>query len=205
MSANSIGVLGGTFNPVHNQHIQLAKNACEQLSLSRVLLMPSGLSYLKKDMNVLPSDKRYEMCRLAAEDLPFLEVSDLEIKRTGNTYTCDTIKELLEQDPHSTYYFIIGADTLFMLDRWKEPEYIFEHCIIAVAARADAKEHTDIGLVRKIREYEGKYNAAVRLIDINVSDLSSSYIRELASGGKDIRRFVPDKVAKYITENRLYR
>ena len=205
MSINSIGILGGTFNPIHNQHIQLARCAYEQLSLESVLLMPSGVSYLKKSSEVLPAGIRYEMCSLAAEDEPFLKVSDIETKRSGNTYTCDTLKALLEQDPGLTYYFIIGADTLFMLDQWKNPEYIFAHCVIAVAARADQKEHSDIGLVRRIREYEGKYNAAVRLLDINISDLSSSTVREMAREGRDLRKFVPSKVAEYIKKNGLYR
>ncbi|MBQ9606024.1 MAG: nicotinate-nucleotide adenylyltransferase [Lachnospiraceae bacterium] len=205
MSSNSIGILGGTFNPIHNQHVRLAKSAYEQLALSKVMLMPSGVSYLKKDMDVLPADKRYEMCNLAAEEEPFLEVSDIEIRRTGNTYTCDTIRELLEADPHSTYYFIIGADTLFMLDKWREPGYIFGHCVIAVAARKGDADHSETGLIRKIREYEGRYNAAIRIIDISISDLSSSMIREMAGNGKDIRPYVPEKVAEYIIKNGLYR
>ncbi len=205
MGRRSVGILGGTFNPIHDQHILLAKSAYEQLSLSRVILMPSGVSYLKRSQDVLPSDLRYEMCLLAAEDISFLEVSDLEIKRSGNSYTRDTIQQLLEADPSSTYYFITGSDTFFMLDQWKDPEYIFSHCIIAVAQRADAENHTYTDLIRKIREYEGRYNAAIRPLDIRISDLSSSTVREYIAEGRDIRSFVPDKVAKYIKENGLYR
>ena len=205
MGRGSVGILGGTFNPIHDQHILLAKSAYEQLSLSRVILMPSGVSYLKRNQDVLPSDLRYEMCLLAAEDISFLEVSDMEIKRSGNSYTRDTIQQLLEADPSSTYYFITGSDTFFMLDKWKDPEYIFSHCIIAVAQRADAANRTDTDLIRKIREYEGRYNAAIRTLDIRISDLSSSTVRDYIAEGRDIRSFVPDKVAKYIKENRLYR
>ena len=167
--------------------------------------MPSGVSYLKRNQDVLPSDQRYEMCLLAAEDISFLEVSDMEIKRSGNSYTRDTIKQLLQDDPSSTYYFITGTDTFFMLDKWKDPEYIFSHCIIAVAQRADAANRTDTDLIRKIREYEGRYNAAIRTLDIRISDLSSSTVRDYIAEGRDIRSFVPDKVAKYIKENGLYR
>ena len=205
MGRGSVGILGGTFNPIHDQHILLAKSAYEQLSLSRVILMPSGVSYLKRNQDVLPSDQRYEMCLLAAEDISFLEVSDMEIKRSGNSYTRDTIKQLLQDDPSSTYYFITGTDTFFMLDKWKDPEYIFSHCIIAVAQRADAANRTDTDLIRKIREYEGRYNAAIRTLDIRISDLSSSTVRDYIAEGRDIRSFVPDKVAKYIKENGLYR
>ena len=167
--------------------------------------MPSGVSYLKRNQDVLPSDQRYEMCLLAAEDISFLEVSDMEIKRSGNSYTRDTIQQLLEADPSSTCYFITGSDTFFMLDKWKDPEYIFSHCIIAVAQRADAANRTDTDLIRKIREYEGRYNAAIRTLDIRISDLSSSTVRDYIAEGRDIRSFVPDKVAKYIKENGLYR
>ena len=92
MGRRSVGILGGTFNPIHDQHILLAKSAYEQLSLSRVILMPSGVSYLKRNQDVLPSDLRYEMCLLAAEDISFLEVSDMEIKRSGNSVSAISSK-----------------------------------------------------------------------------------------------------------------
>ncbi len=204
MSEKSIGILGGTFNPIHNQHLLLAKCAYEQLNLGKILLMPSGVSYLKKDIGVLPAEIRYKMCSLVAEEIPYLEVSDIEVKRSGNTYTYETIRELYEKDSSYTYYFIAGADTLFMLDQWKEPAYIFEHCVIAVAARLDDK-YTEEAIRLKIKEYEGRYNAVIRLVDINVSDLSSSMIRQMVSDGKDISDYVPESVAAYIKQNRIYR
>lgn len=203
MSEKNIGILGGTFNPIHNQHILLAKCAYEQLKLDKVLLMPSGVSYLKKDTGVLPAEIRYKMCSLVAEEIPYLEVSDIEVKRSGNTYTYETLRELYEKDSSGTYYFIAGADTLFMLDKWKEPAYIFEHCVIAVAARLDDM-CTEDAIKLKIKEYEGKYNAVIRLVDINVSDLSSSMIRQMVSEGKDIRPYVPESVAEYIEHNGIY-
>lgn len=205
MSSNSVGILGGTFNPIHNQHLHLAECAFRQLSLSKVMLMPSGISYLKAGTDVLPADKRLEMCYLAAEDIPYLEVSDIEIKRSGNTYTCDTLKELIAAAPGNTYYLIIGADTFFMLDKWRDPEYIFGNCIIAVASRPDGDADVSERLRLKIREYEGRFNAAVRLIDIDVSPLSSSMIRELINKNGNADRYLPKKVADYIKMNGLYR
>ncbi len=204
MSKMSIGILGGTFNPIHNQHVLLAKCAYEQLKLDKVLLMPSGVSYLKKDTGVLPAQTRYDMCALVADEIPYLEVSDIEVKRSGNTYTHETIRELYEKDLSVTYYFIAGADTLLMLDKWREPAYIFEHCVIAVAARLN-DEYTEDALRLKIREYESRYNAVIRLIDIQISDLSSSMIRQMASAGKDISAYVPQCVAEYIKKNGIYR
>ncbi len=205
MGGKHIGILGGTFNPIHNQHLYLAKCAYEQLALDRVILIPSGISYLKQGTNVLPSDIRYEMCMIAAKELPYVEVSDIEIKRSGNTYTRDTIQELLEADSEAVYCFIIGGDTLFMMDKWKDPEYIFKNCRIAVAARKDENDQTPEKIRQKISEYEEKYNASISILETEVSDLSSRMIRSLAAKGEDISSYVPAGVAGYIREKGLYR
>ena len=205
MSAEMTGILGGTFNPIHNQHLCLAKAAHEQLSLKKILLIPSGISYLKAGTDVLAADKRYKMCCLAAEGIPYIEVSDIEIKREGNSYTCDTLKELKDLNPDTDYCFIIGADTLFMLEKWKEPDHIFSDCIIAVASRLDGDRYTDDKIIEMISYYEKKYNADIRSIKVEVSGLSSSFIRQSVKEGEDISPYVPDRVALYIKENRLYR
>ena len=205
MESQRTGILGGTFNPIHNQHLLLAKAAYEQLSLDKVLLIPSGISYLKEGTGVLPADVRYEMCRLAVKDIGYLEISDIEIKRQGNSYTCDTIRELKAGFPDIKLYFIIGADTLFMLDKWKNPEYIFKNSIIAVASRLDGDSFTDDKIRDRIRELEGSFNADIKKIDIEASGLSSSMIRQAAERGEDISCFVPKDVAEYIKMNGLYR
>lgn len=205
MKDHRTGILGGTFNPIHNQHLLLAECAYEQLSLEKILLIPSGISYLKKDIGVLPADIRYAMCIKATEDIDHFEVSDIEIKREGNSYTRDTLEELTAFYPDTDFYYIIGADTLFMLEKWKDPGYIFSHCILAVASRLDGMKYTDDRIEEKIREYEIHYDAHIVVIDIPVSGLSSSMIREAASKGEDISRYVPEKVADYISENGLYR
>lgn len=200
-----VGILGGTFNPIHNQHLLLAKCAYEQLRLKKILVIPSGVSYLKAGTNVLPADIRYEMCRIAAKDIPYLEVSDIEIKREGNSYTRDTLRELLEKDPGQRLYYIIGADTLMMLEKWRDPEYIFRHCVLSVASRLDGDRYSDDKIREKIRQYESEYGACIEIIDIAVSDLSSSMIRESASKGEDISAYVPRELAEYIAENDLYK
>ena len=118
MADNSVGILGGTFNPVHRKHIELAKAACSQLCLSKVLIIPSGISYFKDGTGVLPGEVRYEMCKLAFGDDPRFVVSDMEIKRPGNSYTCDTLRELISSAPGNTYYYIVGEDTFFSLETW---------------------------------------------------------------------------------------
>ncbi len=205
MNPYRTGILGGTFNPIHNQHLLLAETAFEQLALDKVLLIPSGISYLKEGTNVLPASIRYEMCTLAAEGIDHIEVSDIEIRREGNSYTCDTIRELKEAFPDNVFYFIIGADTLFMMDKWRDPGYIFANCTIAVAARLDGDSYTDDKIKEKADEYKAAYDAEIRIINIDVSGLSSSMIRKKAAAGEDIRAFVPEAVAEYIEKNNLYR
>ena len=205
MDKKRIGILGGTFNPIHNQHMLLAKCAYEQLLLEKILLIPSGISYLKKDIAVLPADIRYKMCLLAAQGIDYIKVSDIEIKREGNSYTRDTLKELQLIDPDAEYYYIIGADTLFMLEKWKDPEYIFRNCILTVAARLDGETYSDDKIKEKIQEYEMGYDARIVTLNITVSGLSSSMIRNAVSNGEDIRAYVPERVASFIEENGLYR
>ena len=205
MDKKRIGILGGTFNPIHNQHMLLAKCAYEQLLLEKILLIPSGISYLKKDIAVLPADIRYKMCLLAAQGIDYIKVSDIEIKREGNSYTRDTLKELKLIDPDAEYYYIIGADTLFMLEKWKDPEYIFRNCILTVAARLDGETYSDDKIKEKIQEYEMGYDARIVTLNITVSSLSSSMIRNAVSNGEDIRAYVPERVASFIDENGLYR
>ncbi len=205
MSLKRLGLLGGTFNPIHNQHLLLGKCALNQLSLDKLLLIPSGISYLKEGTNVLPADIRYAMCALAVKDMEHFEISDIEVRRKGNSYTCDTLRELSAIYKDTCFYYITGADTLFMMDKWKEPEYIFSHCIIAVAARLDESSYTDAKIKEKMMEYKSRYGARTELIDIPVSDLSSSMIRRAVAAGEDIRSFVPGAVADYIYRNGLYR
>ncbi len=200
-----IGILGGTFNPIHNQHLLLAKTAYEQLSLEKILLIPSGISYLKAGTNVLPAEIRYEMCLLASKSVPYLDVSDIEIRRKGNSYTCDTLRELLSEDPERILYFIVGSDTLMMLEKWKDPEYIFRNCIITAAKRLDDNNYTDDKINACIRKYENIYNAEIETIDIAISDLSSSMIRDAASKGDDISPYVPKDVVDYIKDKGLYK
>ena len=108
------GIMGGTFDPIHNGHILIARSAYEKVGLDKVLFMPSGNSYMKK--NVLDVSKRVEMVRLAIADFPYFELSSIEAQRQGNTYTYDTLEQLTKQNPKDEYYFIMGADSLFSIE-----------------------------------------------------------------------------------------
>ena len=136
-----IGIMGGTFNPIHNGHIALAQKAYEDLKLDKVLFMPSGTSYLKQ--NVLSAKHRVEMVRRAILPYSYFELSLIEVNRAGNTYTYETLQQLKCENPNIEYYFIIGADSLFNIDGWKCPERLLKTCTILAAYR-DGKTNTSI-------------------------------------------------------------
>ena len=199
------GLLGGTFNPIHKQHLHLAECAFRQLKLDEILMIPSGVSYLKAGTDVLSSDIRYEMCALAVSDIPYITLSDIEIKRPGNSYTFETLTELKKMYPTDKFYLLVGTDTFFALDTWKEPEIIFKSCTLAVALRKDDQNINEKSLSEKAEEYRVRFDADIMTLTVEVSDVSSSMIRKKAGRGEDISSYVPEKVAEYIVKNNLYR
>lgn len=201
---SKVGILGGTFNPIHNGHLYLADIAYKQLNLDKVLIMPTGVSYLKASQDVLPSELRSEMVKLAIKDYSYFEFSDIEIKREGNTYTCDTLNELNTKYPNNTYYFITGADTLFNIEYWKNPDQILKSCILSVIAR----DNMDINDMRlKANELTERFGAVIKIIDCEKMDISSTLIRNYAANAQydDIANMLPNEVLKYIIDNSLYK
>ena len=128
-----IGILGGTFNPIHTGHLLLAEWAMEALLLEEVWLIPTGISYRKSQTNVLPGDERLYMTRLAAGENDRLRCLDLEVRREGYTYTWETLEQLQAANPDVRFFFILGADCLFSIEHWKNPEKIFQCCALAAA------------------------------------------------------------------------
>ena len=195
-----ICISGGTFDPIHNGHIEIAKIALSQFNLDKVIFMPTGNSYMKSD--VTPSIHRYNMLKLAIEGVDKFEISDLEIKRTGYTYTKDTVAYFKENYPDDELYFLIGTDTLFMLEKWYMPEYLFKNLIFIVAKRGDADS------VAKAEELKEKFNADIRFMHNDIIDISSTEIREEfdnKSYDEFNNRFFDKKVFEYIKENHLYK
>ena len=195
-----ICISGGTFDPIHNGHIEIAKIALSQFDLDKVIFMPTGNSYMKSD--VTPSIHRYNMLKLAIEGIEKFEISDLEIKRAGYTYTKDTVAYFKENYPDDELYFLIGTDTLFMLEKWYEPEYLFNNLIFIVAKRGDADS------VAKANELKEKYNADIRFMHNDVIDISSTEIRDEFENNsyEEFKNIYFDKkVFEYIKENHLYK
>ncbi len=196
-----IGILGGTFNPIHNGHLLLAQTAREAFSLDSVLVMPSGQSYLKANKQVLEGHIRYEMVKLAVSDMPYLIPCDMEIKRPGNTYTYETLYALKDIYPDTVFYFIIGADNLFSIENWVKPKEIFANCVLLVAVRNDIDKES---LLEKAEELKSRFSADIRLLPFQNTPISSTQIRECVKKGEAIGSYVPERVASYICEHHLY-
>ncbi len=196
-----VGIMGGTFNPIHLGHLLMAENARESFALDQVLFIPSGCSYMKDPNSILPGAARYHMCELAVADNPFFAVSDVELMRPGNTYTYETLAALKEQEPDTSFYFIAGADSLADMGQWKCPEKIFQSAVILVAYREGYPEKE---LERCKKQYVEAYEADIRFLPMQYIAISSTKIRELAAKGNSIRYQVPKAVYRYIKEQQFY-
>ena len=202
MKNRKIGVLGGTFNPIHNGHLILAENAYSMYRLEKVLIMPSGVSYQKEADEVLPAVQRIEMVKLAIRDNPHFELSEIETERTGNTYTYETMELLCELYPFTDFYFILGADNLYGIEQWKHAERIFKCCHILAAGRNHIKDQK---LQEQAKHLEQAYHARIALMDTPNIDISSEIIRNHIRNGLSVRYLLQDDVISYIEEKRLYK
>ena len=198
----NIGILGGTFDPVHIGHLAVADEAASRLGLAEVLFVPAGKPWLKADAKILPAEHRLKMVKLAIADKPRFKLSTIEVEREGSTYTVDTIAELRRQfGAGDELFFIIGWDNLADLPRWRQPGRLSSMCRLVVVPRVgcpvpdlDSLEAVIPGLSQR-----------VVMLDKPEIDVSASVIRERVRRGLSISRLVPEAVARYIKEQGLYR
>ncbi len=193
-SGKKIGIMGGTFNPIHNGHLQLAMAAQDQVSLDQILFMPSGNSYMKR--NVLETQKRVDMVALAIARYPNFELSLIEAQKSGNTYTCETLKYLTTSNPDVQYYFIIGADILFQIEQWRNPEQIYQLAVLVCAVRDDY----DFDAIQKKGNLLKASGADIVYLNMPKSDISSTDIRAKVKSSLPISKLVPSEVAHYIEQ-----
>lgn len=197
-----IGIMGGTFNPIHNGHVALAQAAYDFCQLDEVWFMPSGCSYMKSKDNIVAGEDRLNMTQLAIDGISYFKCSDLEVKRTGNTYTAETLEILSERYPENKFFFIMGADSLFGLPRWKQPERICALCTLAAVIRDDV----DLMELEKQKLYlEENYAADIVLLPFQKIDISSSLVRTKLENREDVDGIIPEKVLAYIKEKNLYK
>lgn len=195
------GIMGGTFNPIHMGHLIIAEKAREQFKLDEVLFMPSGVPYMKSCNEVLPGKIRMEMTALAIRENSFFTISGMEVERKGRTYTYETLEALREQNPDTEYYFILGADSLWTIENWKNPERIFSACHILAAVRDDKSAEE---MEKQAACLKKMFGASIFLLQSGHIEISSSMIRKLCQEGKSIRYLVPETVYDYIMKNGLY-
>lgn len=197
-----IGIMGGTFSPIHNGHLMLAQWAADLCQLNRVLFIPTGCSYLKQNMDIPAGEIRLQMVEKAIQDNSLFEASNIEVLRQGNTYTYETLAQLKTMYPNAELYFIIGADCLFSMENWVNIQDIFSNCHIIAAGRDGV---SDQSLLQQKQYLADTYQAQIHLLDFPEIALSSTQIRERVQAGKSIKYMVPDSVESFIIQSGLYK
>ncbi len=192
-------IFGGSFNPIHNDHIKLALQFAEEFDLDKVTLIPTYTTPLKDNSEIADGRHRLRMCQLATEGYPQLEVSDIELKRGGMSYTSDTVTAL--KNDTDELFLIVGADMYVTLDQWHEFRTIFANATILAASR---NELGYISLKEKYKEYQ-PYGCRTLISHNLVGPLSSTAVRAAVKAGGDISGMVDQRVADYIKKHGLYR
>jgi nicotinate-nucleotide adenylyltransferase len=195
------GILGGTFDPVHNGHLEIAGKVKNTLKLDEVVYVPAGRSPFKTEYVLTPAEQRLEMLRLAVAGIPSFKISSLEIERPGPSYTVDTITELRRHCASgSELYFILGWDSLEGFPAWREPSRIIGMCTLVAVPRPGWKKPN----LDKLEQAVPGITSRVVFTDGPLVDISASAIRQMVARGEDISYLVPRPVAEYIREHNLY-
>jgi nicotinate-nucleotide adenylyltransferase len=197
----NIGVLGGTFDPIHSGHLIMAEEARVRLDLARVIFVPASQPQLKNDAPLAPTAQRVEMVRLAVRGSPYFKLSTVEVERAGPSYSVDTVGTLQQQlGKEAQIFFIVGWDSLAALPRWKEPARIIKLCQLVAVNRPGFQRPNLAALEASIPGI----SARVVWLDIAPVDISSSEIRDRLAKGLSVHGLVPEAVESYIRRKKLY-
>lgn len=217
--AQRIGILGGTFNPIHLGHLAAAEEIRDRLRLEKVLFIPSFLPPHKHEEDMPSAVQRQEMVRLAVSDNPHFRLSDIEIKRGGKSYTVDTIETLQRSHPGAELCFITGVDSFLDIKTWKDWERLLTLCSFVVISREGhrfrdltrlefmAKAEEDLRALDERRIWRAAVRSGgmtVYLEMIPFYEISSTDIRTRIGQGRSIKYHLPEAVERYIIENKLY-
>jgi nicotinate-nucleotide adenylyltransferase len=186
-----IGILGGTFNPVHIGHLILAEEAREKLGLDKIIFIPTALPPHKDNLNIAPAADRLKMLKLATGSNKYFAVSDIEIRRDGRSYTIDTLRQLKKEYARDELYFIIGSDLLKYLNEWKDLSEIITMVKFVVVTRPGFP-------LEQIPSY-------IKTLAIRAVDVSGFEVRQCVAGNKSFGYLVTDKVFDYIKKRKLYK
>lgn len=196
-----IGILGGTFDPIHNGHLKIAEAARKKLGLNEVYFMPAAKTPLKEGISISAVEHRVKMVRLAIAGKPRFKLSTIELDRPGLSYTADTIAELRKKlGAETELYFIIGWDSLSQFARWREPARIIRMCRLVAVPRPGYALPEPKALEAAIPGI----SESLIVLDKPEIAISATEIRERVARGQSIRRLVPEEVAGYIQKNGLY-
>ncbi|SEF46271.1 nicotinate-nucleotide adenylyltransferase [Butyrivibrio sp. Su6] len=202
MESRKIGILGGTFDPIHNAHLLLGESAREQFGLDRVIFIPNNLAHLPNRTEVASGENRYQMVKMAIKDNPYFTCSRIEIDKDGGTYTYNTIQELKLMYPGDELFLILGGDSVIGIDNWYMAKELLQSCTILAAVRED----DDLAaLDKKRKELVDQFGADIRLLKFNRIDISATEIRNRVRTGRSIRYMVPDEVIEFLCIKGLYK
>ncbi|MCI7803611.1 MAG: nicotinate (nicotinamide) nucleotide adenylyltransferase [Oscillospiraceae bacterium] len=194
-----IGLFGGSFNPIHNGHMNLALSVKKSLGLDRIILIPSGTSPHKSSSEYAPAEDRLEMCRLACEGYDGFEVSDYEITKPGKSYTVYTVRHFRELFPEDELYLLVGSDMLLSFDTWFEYREILEKVTVAAVSRTGDDTDELLKMTKKLSD-SGK----CIVVNADAVTISSSEIRKMIKNNIDLSCYLNGKVVKYIMLKKLY-
>ncbi len=194
-----LAIMGGTFDPIHIGHLLIAQQAYNNFGLDKIVFMPAGIPPHKKNVSITASRHRLEMVKIAIKDNPVFFLSQWELNQDEKSYTVETLKYFEQLNIASEIYFIIGADSLYDMFNWKEPEYLLTRSNFIVAARPGYLLE-NIFKDQRFKDYEKN----IYLLDKFKMDISSSTIREYIKNNISVKYLLPDKIINYIKENKLY-
>ncbi len=196
-----IGFLGGTFDPIHVGHIELATYAKEQLSLDEVKLIPAYIQPFKTDRKVASSDDRLSMIYSVLKDIDGIGVSEYEMIRKGISYTYDTIVTMKQTYTGSEIVFIMGSDSLMSIEKWHKGKELLTECSFAIGLRPT---NDKAAVQKQVDMISSKYGTSIDIIEKLITPISSTEIRDNVRNGKSIRGLVDERVERYIHEQGLY-
>lgn len=196
-----IGIMGGTFDPIHLGHMAMAREAMLQADLDRVLFMPSKIPPHKRGRMISDEKQRAEMVRLAIQNEAGFEFSAFELERDGITYTAETLQLFHAEHLKDKLYFIMGGDSFMQMEEWYQPEKIMASAVILAVSR-DGLTQEQMQARREILRQ--KYQAEIQIVQMPQMDISSTEIRKRVWAGRAINGLVPEAVAEYIQEQGIY-
>ena len=198
-----IGIMGGTFDPIHYGHLVIAEQIRQNYNLDKVIFIPVGIPPHKREMRITKGEHRYLMILLATMTNPYLDVSRIEIDKKAVSYTIETMRELDKKyrDKKVEFYFIIGADAISTVESWEESAELLKMCKFIAATRPGV---TNSNMSAMIEYYKANYGAEIQTMAVSAVDISSTDIRNRIAGNRPIKYLLPEAVEHYILKNGLY-